>query len=243
MLLPNCPGAIGVNLTFLPTDRTADGVQHKEWQAEDLQATIADDGVRIVETSGPLRLQRDFLRELKRNQIMIMHKCVNLRDAKDAEALGVDAIALDGFEGAGQPGEEDVGNWVLQALGARELSVPYIASGGVGDGRQLAAALALGASGVCMGTRFLATEEAMIHDEVKQALVRRKSGRTAFRVAPREQDLGMSLRPHGVRLSVWSCGAVAALIEDVPSCQSLIERMVDEAVQVIESLPSNVDHF
>jgi NAD(P)H-dependent flavin oxidoreductase YrpB (nitropropane dioxygenase family) len=233
MLLPNCPGALGVNLSFLPTTI-------EQWQAEHFLATIVDEGIQIVETSG--LLQREFLKELKQNQVIIIHKCVNLHDAKEAEALDVDAIALDGFECSGQPGEEDVGNWVLQALGARELSIPYIASGGIGDGRQVAAALALGASGVCMGTRFMATQEATIIDEMKQDLVRRNFGRTAFQVMPREEDLGISLRPYGVRLSVWSCGSVAALIEDVPPCHVLIERVVAEAVEAIETLPTNVEH-
>lgn len=101
----------------------------------------------------------------------IIHKCTTVRHALKAEALGCDMISLDGFDCAGHPGEADVGNFVLQAVAARKLSIPYVCSGGVGDGAQLAAALALGAEGVNMGTRFMATTEAPVHDGIKQALV------------------------------------------------------------------------
>ena len=232
MLAPDCPGALGVNLTILPT---VDAATRKE-----LVAAIVDERVDIVETSGSP--PGDLILELKRHDVRVIHKCVTTRGARCAEEWGVDAISLDGFECAGQPGAEDLGNWLLQAMGARELSVPFVTSGGVGDGRQLAAALALGASGVTMGTRFMATEEASIHAGVKQALVDGSVGAvvggTALAVRP--DGSPNDPRPHGVRLSVWSCGPVMALIDDVPTCAQLIERMVAEAVEVIEALPASV---
>lgn len=239
MLQADCPGAIGVNLTLLPrSSSSSDEEEGGKPKAEDYLEVILDEGVQIVETSGPL--QPKFVEKCKDSHLTIIHKCVNLGDAKEAEALEVDAISLDGFECAGPPGEQDVGNWVLQAMGARDLSIPYIATGGVANGRQLAAALALGASGVQMGTRFLATQEAMVENAVKEALVKRESGRTAFQVMAGVEGTGISLRPHGVRLSVWSCGPVAALIDDVPNCNDLILQMVDQAVDVIETLQVNV---
>ena len=149
MLRDDCAGAVGVNLTILPT--LAKGVDYHSYVK-----AIVDEGVRIVETAG--RPPTEFIDELKASGVKIIHKCVTTRHAKSAERMGADAISLDGFDCAGHPGEGDMGNWILQAMGARELSVPYVASGGVGNGRQLAAALALGASGVNMGTRFMATQ-------------------------------------------------------------------------------------
>eukprot|EP00966_Prymnesium_polylepis_P101875 2359412-Prymnesium_polylepis.1 len=149
MLRDDCSGAVGVNLTILPT--LAKGVDYHSYVK-----AIIDEGVRIVETAG--RPPTDFIDEFKASGVKIIHKCVTTRHAKSAERMGADAISLDGFDCAGHPGEGDMGNWILQAMGARELSCPYVASGGVGNGRQLAAALALGASGVNMGTRFMATQ-------------------------------------------------------------------------------------
>jgi nitronate monooxygenase len=231
MLATNCPGALGVNLTIVPE-------LQQNVSCEECVAAIVDEGIQVVETSG--LLQRDVVESLHGNNIKIIHKCSTLCDAQRVEAMGVDAISLDGFECAGLPGEGDIGNWVLQAMGARKLSVPYIASGGVGDGRQLAAALALGASGVNMGTRFMATKEAEIDSSMKQALVNRTTGRSAFGVT-RPDGTTPDARPHGVRLSLWSCGPVAALIDDVPTCERLIERMVAEAVDVIEVLPASLE--
>ena len=233
MLTPDCPGALGVNLTILPTVDAA--------LCEELVATIIDQRIPVVETSG--LPPGDLITELKRNGVKVIHKSVTTRGARDAEECGVDAISLDGFECAGQPGAEDLGNWLLQAMGARELSVPFVTSGGVGDGRQLAAALALGASGVTMGTRFMATEEASIHAGIKQALVDGAVGGVVggAALATRPDGSPNDPRPHGVRLSVWSCGPVMALIDDVPTCAQLVERMVAEAVEVIEALPASVD--
>jgi nitronate monooxygenase len=110
---------------------------------------IVEEGIKIVETAG--RPPADYIGEFKNNDIKIIHKCVTTRHAKSAVKMGADAISLDGFECAGHPGEEDIGNFLLQAMGARDLEVPYVCSGGVGNGAQLAAALALGADGINMG--------------------------------------------------------------------------------------------
>jgi nitronate monooxygenase len=230
MLDTNCVGTLGVNLTMLPE-------LQNEASYDEYVTAIVGEGIQIVETSG--LLQRDVVQNLHRNDVKIIHKCNRLCDAQSAEEMGADAISLDGFECTGHPGEEDIDNWVLQALGARELSVPYVASGGVGDGRQLAAALALGASGVNMGTRFMATQEANVDMQMKQELVDRGFFRSALSMT-HPDGTSLDPRPRGVRLSVWSCGPVVSLIDDVPTCKQLIERMVSEAVNVIEELPANV---
>lgn len=161
ILRPDATGKVGMNLTILPMFKSVDYGKYVE--------VIVKSGVKVVETAG--RPPGDFIEEFKKNGMKIIHKCVTTRHAKSAEKMGADAISLDGFECAGHPGEEDIGNFILQAMGARDLSVPYVTSGGVANGRQLAAALTLGASGVNMGVRFMATKEAPIHDNIKQALV------------------------------------------------------------------------
>merc|ERR1719251_886116 len=122
-----------------------------------------------METAG--RSPDKGIKTLKDHGIYVIHKCVAVRHAQAAARMGADAISMDGFDCGGHPGEEDVGNWVLLAQAAQELSVPFVASGGNATGTQLAAALAMGAEGVNMGTRFMATKEAPIHDGVKEALV------------------------------------------------------------------------
>jgi nitronate monooxygenase len=129
---------------------------------------VIESGVKIVETVGR---PEDAVAEFKPEGITIIHKCVAVRHALKAEALGVDAVSIDGFECAGRPGEEDVGGLVLIPAAADRLKIPIIASGGFADGRGLVAALALGAQGINMGTRFLATREAPIHDNVKMQIV------------------------------------------------------------------------
>jgi nitronate monooxygenase len=230
MIAPDGPGALGVNLSILPTK-----FEEERGLYDEYISAIIEEGVGVVETSGP-RPPSCVFAKLKRHGIKIIHKCVSTRAAHTAEALGADAIALDGFECAGTPGNGDVSNWVLQALGARELSVPFVASGGIGDGRQLAAALTLGAAGVTMGTRFMATAEAPIDNSIKHALVDAGVGTMIARPNTKAPDP----RPHGVRLSVWSCGPVMALIDDVPTCEVLIERMVAEAVCAIEEVTARV---
>src|SRR5690606_2724262 len=114
---------------------------------------------------------KEFIAKMKQHDIKIIHKCTAVRHALSAERNGVDAISIDGFECAGHPGEDDIPGLVLIPAAAKALKIPVVASGGIGDGRGLAAALALGAQGVNMGTRFVCTQEAPIHDNIKQALV------------------------------------------------------------------------
>lgn len=152
---------IAVNLTILPTITP---VPYEEYA----RAIVAS-GVKIVETAGnnPQRVLPIF----KDAGLTVIHKCTSIRHAKKAESIGCDIISVDGFECAGHTGEDDVPNMVLLPVAAEQLKVPFIASGGLGSGRQLAAALALGADGINMGTRFLATRECWVHDNVKNALV------------------------------------------------------------------------
>ncbi|MFZ2868511.1 NAD(P)H-dependent flavin oxidoreductase [Zavarzinia sp.] len=152
---------IGVNLTFLPT--FADPPYPEYIQA------IIEGGVRIVETAG--RSPEKYLPAMKAAGIKVVHKCTSVRHALKAERIGCDAVSVDGFECGGHPGEDDVPNFILLPRAAEELTIPFIASGGMADGRSLVAALALGAEGVNMGTRFIATKEAPVHENVKQALV------------------------------------------------------------------------
>jgi NAD(P)H-dependent flavin oxidoreductase YrpB (nitropropane dioxygenase family) len=151
----------GVNLTFLPTFSEPPYVEY-------IQA-IAEGGVRVVETAG--RSPEAHVPSLKQAGIKVIHKCTSVRHAVTAERLGYDAVSVDGFECGGHPGEDDVPNMILLPLAADALTVPFVASGGMADARSLVAALALGADGINMGTRFLATQEAPVHVNVKQALL------------------------------------------------------------------------
>jgi len=254
----------GVNLTLLPALVPPDYKAYAQ--------VIVDEGIKVVETAG--RSPEEFIKFFKQHGIVVIHKCVAVRHALSAERLGVDVVSMDGFECAGHPGEEDVGNFVLLAKAARKLKIPFVASGGVGDGKQLAAALALGAEGVNMGTRFMATKECPIHPNIKKALVDGDERSTALimrtvknteRVYKNEYALkaleaenkapgdfnviapfvkGMlykkSFQETGnVEDSVWSAGQVMGLIDDIPSCEELLERMVKEAEEIIRGrLPS-----
>jgi NAD(P)H-dependent flavin oxidoreductase YrpB (nitropropane dioxygenase family) len=151
----------GVNLTILPSINPPD--------YEGFARVAVEEGVKIFETAGnnPGKLIAFF----KSHGCIVIHKCTTIRHAKSAERLGVDVLSIDGFECAGHPGEEDIGGLVLLARAAQELKVPYIASGGIGDGRGLAACLALGAAGVNMGTRFMCTVESPIHQNIKEKIV------------------------------------------------------------------------
>merc|ERR1712050_110458 len=124
------------------------------------------------ETAG--RSPDQVIKKLKEHGIYVIHKCVAVRHAQTAARMGADAISMDGFDCGGHPGEEDVGNWVLLAQAEQELEIPFVASGGNATGSQLAAALAMGAEGLNMGTRFMATVEAPIHPKIKEALVNAK---------------------------------------------------------------------
>jgi len=157
----------GVNLTLLPM------LQPPNYDAfaEVVENEMASGQLRLIETAGHFKGLEPFVKKFKAAGAFVIHKCVTVRHAKSAEKVGVDMISMDGFDCAGHPGEADIGNWVLFAKAARELKIPFVASGGCADGKQLAAALAMGAEGMNMGTRFMATVEAPIHDHIKQALV------------------------------------------------------------------------
>ena len=151
----------GVNLTFLPSVTPPDYPGYVE--------AIVKGGVKIVETAG--NNPAKWLPILKENGIKVIHKCTSVRHALKAEAIGCDAVSVDGFECGGHPGEDDVPNFILLPRAAEELKIPFLASGGMADGRSLVAALSLGADGMNMGTRFIATKEAPVHENVKQAIV------------------------------------------------------------------------
>ena len=151
-----------VNMTILPT--------LKPVSYDDYIDAIVDSGVKIVETAG--RSPRDFMPKFKEAGIKVIHKCTSVRHSLSAEKLGVDAISIDGFECAGHPGEDDVPGLILIPAAADKIKIPMIASGGFGDGRGLAAALALGADGINMGTRFMCTQESPVHQNVKDAMVK-----------------------------------------------------------------------
>ena len=151
-----------VNITVFPTTKMPDYPGYAQ--------AIIDSGVKIVETAGTPAVQ-PIWEMLKKEGVTIMHKCTAVRHAVSAEKRGVDVISIDGFECAGHPGEEDIPGLILIPAAADKVKIPIIASGGFADGRGLAAALALGADGINMGTRFCATQEAPIHDNIKQALV------------------------------------------------------------------------
>lgn len=243
----------GVNLTILPTASPPP-------YAEYLDVTIKS-GVKIIETAG--RSPKDFIEKAKAAGVRIVHKCTSVRHALSAERDGVDAISIDGFECAGHPGEDDVGGLVLIPAAARVVKIPLIASGGIADGRGMAAALVLGAEGVNMGTRFCATVEAPIHEHIKQALVGanerqtqlifrtlRNTGRV-MKNAISDEVVAIERRPGGAQYEdvrhlvagargrgalesgevdsglVWA-GQVVGLIDDIPTCKDLLERMVAE---------------
>lgn len=187
----------GVNLTILPTIKP---VPYEEYAR-----VIIESDIKIVETAG--RNPEPFLPPYKAAGITVIHKCTSIRHSLKAERIGVDMVSVDGFECAGHPGEDDITNFILLPLAARRLTIPFIASGGFGDGTGLAAALALGADGINMGTRFMATIEAPIHEKVKQAMVEASELDTAliyrtlrntarvFRNGIAEQVLEIEARP------------------------------------------------
>ena len=152
----------GVNMTVFPTINSPDYSAYAQ--------AIIDGGVKIVETAGTPAV-REIWEQLKPHGIKILHKCTAVRHAVSSEKAGVDVISIDGFECAGHPGEDDIPGLILIPAAADKVNIPMLASGGFGDGRGLAAALALGADGINMGTRFCATVEAPIHDNVKQAYI------------------------------------------------------------------------
>ena len=151
----------GVNLTFLPVRTPPDYPGYVR--------SIIDGGIKVVETAG--NNPQQWMPMLKEAGIKVIHKCTSVRHALKAEAIGCDAVSVDGFECGGHPGEDDVPNFILLPRAAEQLKIPFIASGGMADGRSLVAAMALGAEGMNMGTRFIATKEAPVHENVKQAIL------------------------------------------------------------------------
>ena len=249
----------GVNVTILPT--------FKDVPYPEYVRVIVESGVKIVETAG--RNPEPFLPGFKEAGIRVIHKCTSVRHALKAQRIGCDAASVDGFECGGHPGEDDIPNMILLPRAAEELSIPFVSSGGMADGRSLVASLALGADGMNMGTRFIATKEAPVHDNVKQALVEADELQTRLIMRPlrntervlnnaatekvleieREKgsDVGIEdirhlvageqgrkvLQEGEMDAGVWSCGMVAGLIHDVPTCKELIDRIMAEADEII----------
>ncbi|MDH3762390.1 MAG: nitronate monooxygenase family protein [Gammaproteobacteria bacterium] len=248
----------GVNLTFLPSLSAPDYPGYIK--------AIIDGGVTVVETAG--RNPQEHLPALKDAGIKIIHKCTSVRHSLKAQAIGCDAVSVDGFECGGHPGEDDIPNMILLPRAADELEIPFVASGGMADARSLVAALAMGADGINMGTRFIATREAPVHTRVKQAIVAAteldtrlvmRSLRNTERVLnnaatesllEKERRLGSELKFEDIidevagvypkimldgdmDAGVWSCGMVAGLIDDIPTCKQLIDMIMQEADDLI----------
>jgi nitronate monooxygenase len=151
----------GINLTILPAIKPPPYAEYRR--------AIIESGVKVVETAG--NKPQEHVDEFRKHGIKVVHKCTSVRHALSAERMGVDAISIDGFECAGHPGEDDTPGLILIPTAADKVKIPMIASGGFGDGRGLAAALALGADGINMGTRFMATQESPIHQLIKERIV------------------------------------------------------------------------
>ncbi|PDT90546.1 nitronate monooxygenase [Bradyrhizobium sp. Y36] len=250
----------GVNLTFLPTFAAPPYPEYI--------AAIVEGGIKAVETAG--RSPEAYMPALKAAGIKVIHKCTSVRHSLKAERIGCDAVSVDGFECGGHPGEDDIPNMILLPRAAEELKIPFVASGGMADGRSLVAALSLGAAGMNMGTRFIATKEAPVHQNVKNALVAAteldtrlimRSLRNTERVLRNanvdrlieiEREKGDKLTIDDIHDQVagvyprimlegqmdagaWSCGMVAGLIHDIPSCKELVDRIMAEAEQIIRS--------
>jgi NADH:quinone reductase (non-electrogenic) len=248
----------GVNLTFLPTfeEPPYDGY---------IEAIIAG-GVKIVETAG--RNPEPYLPVLKDAGVKVIHKCTSVRHSLKAEKIGCDAVSVDGFECGGHPGEDDIPNMILLPRAAQELSIPFVASGGIGNAKQLVAAIALGADGINMGTRFIATQEAPVHQNVKDAILAATELDTRLIMRPLrntervltnpavekvidiEREKGSDIKIDDIydlvagifpkvmldgdmAAGAWSCGMVAGLINDVPTCQDLLDGMMGEAQDII----------
>ncbi|MCH1542618.1 MAG: nitronate monooxygenase family protein [Alphaproteobacteria bacterium] len=255
---------IGVNLTFLP------GFADPDYPGY-IEAIIAHD-VGIVETAG--RSPEQYMPMLKDAGIKVIHKCTSVRHSLKAQNIGCDAVSVDGFECGGHPGEDDIPNMILLPRAAEELDIPFVASGGIGNAQQLVAALALGADGINMGTRFIATKEAPVHQNVKDALVAASELDTTLimrplrntervlkndavtRIQEKEKELGDNIQINDIMDEVagvypkimsdgdmdsgaWSCGMVAGLIHDIPSCDELVGNMVRDAEEIIRSRLQN----
>ncbi len=247
-----------VNLTFLPTLNPPDYPAYVK--------AIIEGGVTVVETAG--RNPAEVLPYLKDAGIKVIHKCTSVRHALKAQSIGCDAVSVDGFECGGHPGEDDIPNMILLPRAADELEIPFVSSGGQADGRSLVASLAMGAEGMNMGTRFIATVEAPVHQNVKDAIVAASELDTSLVMRPlrntervlnnaavtrlleKEKALGDKIKFEDIvdevagvyprimlegemDIGVWSCGMVAGLINDIPTCEELINRIMSEADTII----------
>ena len=247
-----------VNLTFLPSLTPPD--------YPGLVDVIVEKDVPIVETAG--RNPAEYLPKLKDAGIKIIHKCTSVRHSLKAQSIGCDAVSVDGFECGGHPGEDDIPNFILLPRAADELEIPFVASGGMADGRSLIAAMALGAEGMNMGTRFIATEDAPVHQNVKEAIVNASELDTRLimrsltntervlnnsaveRLMEKEKALGENLtfadivdevagvypkimHEGTMEAGAWSCGMVAGLVNDIPTVEELINRIMSEANNII----------
>ncbi|MCP4345497.1 MAG: nitronate monooxygenase [Desulfobacterales bacterium] len=250
----------GVNLTFLPAVISPDYSGYIN--------AIVEGGVKIVETAG--RNPQEHLPKLKDAGIKVIHKCTSIRHSLKAEAIGCDAVSVDGFECGGHPGEDDITNMILLPRAAEELKIPFIASGGMANARGLVASLSMGADGINMGTRFIVTKEAPVHENVKQAIVaateldtrlimrplrnteRVLNNPAVERLLEKEKSLGKDIKFEDIIEEVagvypkvmtggdtgagaWSCGMVAGLIHDIPTCEELIKRIMSEAEAIIRN--------
>lgn len=249
----------GVNVTILPAIKPP---PYEEY----VKAIIAS-GVKIIETAG--RNPEPFMAAFNAAGIKVIHKCTSVRHALKAEAIGCAAVSVDGFECAGHPGEDDVTNLVLIPAVAARVKIPLLASGGIANGYQMAAAFALGADGINMGTRFVATREAPVHEKIKQAMVDADERQTAlifrtlnntarvFKNKIAEEVLAIEakdgatdfaelqplvagtrgrvavLEEGDVNGGVWAAGMVIGLINDIPTCEVLLKRMVAEAREAV----------
>lgn len=250
----------GVNITFLPVVNAPD--------YPGMMDAIIKGGVKVVETAG--NNPSEWLPMLKDAGIKVIHKCTSVRHSLKAQSIGCDAVSVDGFECGGHPGEDDIPNMILLPRAAEELEIPFIASGGMGNAQQLVASLAMGAEGINMGTRFIATKEAPVHENVKQAILaaseldtrlimrplrnteRVLNNAAVERLLEKEKELGDKISFMDIAEEVagvyprimtegdmdaggWSCGMVAGLINDIPTCQELIDRIMKEADEIINS--------
>lgn len=248
----------GVNITFLPS------LTPPDYPA--IVQKVIEGGVKIVETAG--RNPAQVMPYLKDAGIKVIHKCTSVRHSLKAQEIGCDAVSVDGFECGGHPGEDDIPNMILLPRAADELEIPFVSSGGQADGRSLVASLAMGADGMNMGTRFIATQEAPVHENVKKAIVaaseldtrlvmrplrnteRVLTNEAVERLLEKEKALGADLKFEDIIEEVagvyprimmegdmdagaWSCGMVAGLIHDIPTCQELIDRIMAEANSII----------
>jgi len=251
----------GVNLTILPTLTPPD--------YPGLLKAVIDGGVKVVETAG--RNPVELLPPLKDAGIKVIHKCTSVRHSLKAQDIGCDAVSVDGFECGGHPGEDDIPNFILLPRAADELDIPFVSSGGMADGRSLVASLAMGAQGMNMGTRFIATKEAPVHENVKRAIVEASELDTRLVMRPlrntervlandaverlleKEKELGdaitiQDILPEvaGVYPSImmegdmdkgaWSCGMVAGLINDIPTCKELIDGIMGDAETILAGM-------